>query len=533
MVGTEKPNTLHYGDCLDILQRMDAESVDLIYLDPPFNSKTNYNMLFGSETGEDQAQVKVFEDIWYWHARHEEVYNGLMARGGTLGNTTEALMVILGRCGMMAYLLFMMERLFQMKRVLKKTSSIYLHCDPTASHYLKIVMDAVFGANMFRNEVIWKRTTSHNDAGRMGAVHDVILFFTASDTHTWNKQFMPYDEQYVKERFKHTDADGRKWMDGDLTAKGLSGGGYEYAYKGKQSLWRVPQERMKELDRENRLYFTARGGIRIKRYLDEMKGVPLSDVWIDIRPINSQAKERLGYPTQKPLALLKRIIRASSNEGDVVLDPFCGCGTSVDAAEALGRRWIGIDISTLAIDVILERLSNVHGTAILDWIDVTGRPRDVPGAKKLFTRNPFEFERWAVGVLRGRPNDKQRGDGGSDGTLRFPSQNKNWPNRGIISVKGGANVNPGMVRDLHGTVEKNRAVMGVLVTLTPPTKGMMQTANEYGLWEDEFTKATFPKIQIITIAELLEGNLPAMPTRLSPYIKAEYSHADTRQEELL
>ena len=394
MAGTEKPNTLHYGDCLDILQRMEAESVDLIYLDPPFNSKTNYNMLFGSEKGEDQAQVRAFVDTWYWRADHEDVYNGLMARGGTLGNTTEALMVILGRCGMMVYLLFMMERLIQMKRVLKKTGSIYLHCDPTASHYLKIVMDAVFGANMFRNEVIWCYRKWSISGKSFAKNHDIILFYSKTNKHTFDIQYLDLSPATIK---RHGE--------------------------------------MKQLNK-------FKDGKRINLDTDKnekSKGTPMFDWW-EVSIVNPNAKERLGYPTQKPLALLKRIIRASSNEGDVVLDPFCGCGTSVDAAEALGRRWIGIDISTLAIDVILERLSNVHGTAILDWIDVTGRPRDVPGAKKLFARNPFEFERWAVGVLRGRPNDKQRGDG-ADGTLRFPSQNKNRPNQHYF-VKGGVTVTP-------------------------------------------------------------------------------------------
>lgn len=533
MAETKKPNTLHYGDCLDILRGMEAECVDLIYLDPPFNSKVNYNMLFGTEKGEDQAQVSAFSDTWYWRPDHEDLYDSFLARGGTLGRTTEALIMILGRCGMLAYLLFMMERLIELKRVLKKTGSIYLHCDPTASHYLKIIMDAVFGANMFRNEVIWKRTTSHNDAGTMGSIHDVIFFFTTSQKNTWNQQCLPYDKAYIRQRFTNSDPDGRLWMDGDITAKGLSGGGYEYEYRGKHSLWRVPLERMKELDKQNRLYFTSRGGIRIKRYLDEMKGVPLNDVWTDIQPINSQARERLGYPTQKPLALLERIVKASSNEGDVVLDPFCGCGTTIDAAQALGRRWIGIDVSTLAINVVLERLMDVHGEGIINSVDIHGSPRDVPGAQTLFNRNPFEFERWAVGLLRGRPNDRQVGDGGSDGTLRFPGPNRDRPQRGIISVKGGKSVNPGMVRDLHGTVEKDRAQMGVLVTLAEPTKGMVETANTYGLWEDEFTKAKFPKIQIITIEELLAGTMPKMPTPLSPYVKAEYSHADTRQSELL
>jgi len=528
-VATEPLNALHYGDCLEILEDMPENLVDLIYLDPPFNSNANYNMLFGSEQGEDRAQAQAFTDTWYWRPDHEDVYSRLMLRGGILGNTTEALMQILGRCGMLAYLLFMMQRLILMKRILKKTGSIYLHCDPTASHYLKIIMDAVFGANMFRNEIIWKRTTSHNDAGTVGAVHDTLLFYTFSDKFKWNKQFLPYDKDYVLQRFKHRDPDGRLWMDGDITAKGLSGGGYEYKYKGKKSLWRVPKTKMKELDKENRLYFTKTGGIRIKRYMDELQGIPLNDVWIDIQPINSQAKERLGYPTQKPLALLQRIIKASSNEGDVVLDPFCGCGTTVDAAQALGRHWIGIDISCLAINVILDRLEHIHGQDVIRGIKVSGIPRDLAGAEKMFRRDPLEFERWAVGLIKGRPNDKQIGDGGSDGELRFASHKEDKPQRGIISVKGGRTLTPSMVNELEGTVTKFNAGVGVLITLHQPTKGMIDTANQFGLWRDNLTGNNFPRIQIITIEALLDGQLPKMPSVLSPYIQARYQH-DTQHE---
>lgn len=523
---------LHYDDCLDILPNLADESVDLIYLDPPFKSDANYNMLFGGNKGDDAAQLRAFADTWYWRPDHEDIYLALIQRGGSIGKMIEALRTILGHCGMLAYLMFMTERLVAMKRVMKPTASIYLHCDPSASHYLKIVMDGVFGANMFLNEVVWRRTSSHSDAKTMGSVHDIIFHYSITDKFKWNKQYQPYEKAYEEKRFKHHDADGRRWMDGDLSAKGLSGGGYYYEYKGCASLWRVPEERMKDLDKENKLYFTSKGGIRIKRYLDELKGVLISDLWTDIMPINSRANERLGYPTQKPLALLERIIKASSDAGDVVLDPFCGCGTAVDAAEALGRQWIGIDVSCLSINLIKERMENVHGKAVSDQITVAGVPRDVAAAQMLFRKNPFEFERWAVGLIRGRPNDKQVGDKGSDGELIFPSGGSR-PQRGIISVKGGKTINPAMVRDLAGSLDAHNANMGVLITLTPPTQGMINAANGFGQWTDSFTQAKWPKVQIITIDDLLESKTPNMPTQLSPYIKATLTHTASKQETLL
>ena len=255
----------------------------------------------------------------------------------------------------------MAVRLLEMRRVLRPTGSIYLHCDPTASHYIKAVMDAIFGWKNFRSEIIWKRTSGHSDSKTLGSVHDTILYYTKEDKFTYNQQHIQYDKDYVMQRYKHKDPDGRRWMDDNLTAKGLSGGGYEYEYKGRRSIWRVSPEKMKELDTDNRLYFTSKGGIRIKRYLDEMRGLPINDVWIDISPINSRAKERIGYPTQKPSSLYERMIKASSNEGDIVLDPFAGCATTLVAAEKLKRQWIGMDIWERAHEVVVERLRSEVG----------------------------------------------------------------------------------------------------------------------------------------------------------------------------
>ena len=314
---------------------MNSESVDLIYLDPPFNSNRNYAAPIGSE-----AAGAAFKDTWTlddvdlaWHGEIAEQHPALYA---IIGTAREAH----GK-GMQSYLIMMGVRLLEMRRLLKPNGSVYLHCDPTASHYLKLLLDAIYGPDNFRNEISWRRTTAHSDSKRYGANIDIIFFYTKSDKWTWNLQYQPYDEKY-KARFRHKDPDGRAWSDYDITAKGLSGGGYEYEYKGATSLWRVPLETMQRLDAENRLHFTKTGGIRRKRYLDEMKGRPVQALWDDIDAINSQSRERRNYPTQKPLALLDRIIKASSNEGDMVLDPFCGCATACVAADRLDRQWVGI-----------------------------------------------------------------------------------------------------------------------------------------------------------------------------------------------
>ena len=359
--------TMWTGDNLDIMRGMNSESVDLIYLDPPFNSNRNYAAPIGSE-----AAGAAFKDTWTlddvdlaWHGEIAEQHPALYA---IIGTAREAH----GK-GMQSYLIMMGVRLLEMRRLLKPNGSVYLHCDPTASHYLKLEMDAVFGAGNFRNEIVWRRTTAHSDSKRYGANIDIILFYTKSDKWLWNPQYQPYDEKY-KSRFRKKDPDGRAWSDDNLTAKGLSGGGYEYEYKGATSLWRVPLETMQRLDAENRLHFTRTGGIRLKRYLDEMKGRPIQALWDDIDAINSQSRERLAYPTQKPLALLDRIIKASSNEGDMVLDPFCGCATACVAADRLDRQWVGIDLSPLAARLVRNRIQS-EGPLYYDLVHRTDIPR--------------------------------------------------------------------------------------------------------------------------------------------------------------
>lgn len=545
-------NTLYYGDNLDIMKNhLRDESVDLIYLDPPFQSGRNYNIIFRPEKDGVKgatSQIETFEDTWLWSEKAQEEYLGLITGKLTkspppqrLIDLMKAMRSYLDACPLMAYLCMMAPRLLEMKRVLKPTGSIYLHCDPTASHYLKLLMDAVFEPKNYRNEITWKRTTAHNDPKRFGANTDTILYYTKTDSYKWIPQFIEHGDAY-KKRFSGVDPDGRRWTDADLSAKGLSGGGYEYEYKGVTSLWRVPLSTMERLDSENKLHFTntkdpSKIGIRLKRYLDENKGRTLQSLWDDIPPINSQAKERMGYPTQKPEALLERIIQASSYDGDMILDPFCGCGTAVAVAERLNRKWIGIDITYLSIDVIKKRFEKNKIMAGKDFV-VKGTPKDLHSATKLAETAPFQFEVWAISQLNATPTVKT-GDKGVDGVINYLDINKkNQMGKGIISVKGGKSVNPSMVRDLKGTVESQEADFGILITLAEPTKGMIDEAIKAGKLEYQVTKLSksfsMPRIQIITAEQLFAHPIPVyLPnTALDPFKKPEIKKNVENQSEI-
>jgi DNA modification methylase len=351
-------NLLYYGDNLDVLRRHVAdESVDLVYLDPPFNSNATYNVLFAEHGGEKAAsQIKAFEDTWSWDDEAARTYFETVQAGGEVAKALTAFYTLLGESNMMAYLAMMAPRLVELRRVLKPTGSIYLHCDPTASHYLKLLMDAVFGAQQFLNEVVWKRTGSHSSALRWGPVHDDILCYAkVAGHHVWNRPYVPLSDKHRQQHYRNADADGRVFTRGELTAPGVRHGqsgapwrGFDVTAIGRH--WMTTVEKLDVLDAEGRIYFPPEGGWpRFIRYEDESKGRAIGDVWEDIPPINMRALERLGYPTQKPEPLLERIIAASSNEGDVVLDPFCGCGTAIAVAQRLKRRWIGIDITHLVI----------------------------------------------------------------------------------------------------------------------------------------------------------------------------------------
>ena len=505
-------NTLYYGDNLDVLWRYIAsESVDLVYLDPPFNSNATYNVLFAEHSGEKAAsQIQAFEDTWSWDEEAARTYFETVQAGGEVANALQAFYTLLGESNMMAYLAMMAPRLVELRRVLKPTGSIWLHCDPTASHYLKLLMDAVFGPMVFRNEAVWQRTGAHSSANRLGPVHDILLFYSKGPEYTWNRLYTPHAEEYVRKHYSQTDADGRRWMPDNLTAAGTRNGssgqpwhGFDVAAKGNH--WKFTQENLERLDAEGRIYWPSKGGWpRYKRYLDEVQGTLLQDVWTDISPINAVAAERLGYPTQKPEALLERIILSSSNEGDVVLDPFCGCGTAIAVAQRLKRRWVGIDITHLAVNLMKHRLLTAFGEGVKAEYEVIGEPTDVEGARQLAKEDPFQFQLWALGLVGARPMEQKKGaDRGIDGRIYFHEGNPTDVKQIILSVKAGANIHRSYVHELRGVVDREGAKIGVLMTMENPTKPMREEAASAGFYQSPW--GTHARLQILTVPELLEG----------------------------
>ena len=517
-------NVLYWGDNLHILRNKDYfpdQSVDLIYLDPPFNSNASYNVLFKEATGEQSsAQLQAFTDTWHWDQVAADTWADLHSTAPKrVQDALDAFQKILvlqegrfARNDMMAYLVMMTARLIELHRILKDTGSLYLHCDSTASHYLKVILDTILGPASFRNEIVWKRTTAHNDPRRYGRNADRLLFYTKSMNYAWNALYSPHEQDYIA-RFRRQDPNGRRWADYDLTAKGLSGGGYEYEYKGVSSLWRVPRETMERLDSQGKLHFTSRGGIRLKRYLDENKGTLLQEIWTDVDVINSQARERTGYQTQKPLALLDRIIQASSNEGDVVLDPFCGCGTAILAAHKLNRRWIGIDVTNLAITVMRKRLDDAFPGI---QYSVIGEPTTLSEAKSLAKQEPegrYQFQWWALGLIGALPasDGRRKGaDAGVDGFFSVHHDNRKFT-QVIIQVKSG-HVGPSLIRDLSGTIGDDK--LGVFITLEEPTAAMKTAATSAGLYDNPLMNRMYPRVQILTVEDLLNGKQPNLPPRV-------------------
>lgn len=511
-------NHLYYGDNLDVLRNSIAdESVDLIYLDPPFNSNASYNVLFKGPSGnESAAQIEAFDDTWHWNDSAEAAFGEVLRSGnGAAAEMLRAMRSFLGENDMMAYLAMMAVRLLELHRVLKPTGSLYLHCDPTASHYLKILLDAVFGARSYKNEIIWKRTTTHSDSKTWSRVADTVYFYVKSpNDFIWNTPREPHSADYLTAKYRHDDGDDRgKYRLDNMTSPNPRPN-MMYEWKGHESPskgWRYSVETMTRLDREGRIWYPIdKSGNRdtskrpqLKRYLSEMEGGAMGTVWTDIPPINSRAQERLGYPTQKPVALLERILSASSNPGDVVLDPFCGCGTTVHAAQMLGRQWIGIDVTHLAIGLIEKRLRDA-------FADVTftthGVPQDIAGARDLARRGRedknyyFEFEKWALSLIDAQPGNfsKKGADRGIDGNKYFGKTH-----RAIVSVKAGDNIGVGMIRDLRGVIEREGAEVGIFLTLTEPKKTMIAEAAAAGLCEIEGFEPV-PRIQIVTIEEALE-----------------------------
>lgn len=516
------------------------DSVDLIYLDPPFNSNASYNQLFKSPDGSGSAaQIEAFNDTWHWGDAAEEAFQDVRrGQNGAAAQMLGAMRGFLGENDMMAYLAMMAVRLIELHRVLKPTGSLYLHCDPTASHYLKILLDAIFGKGNFRSEVIWRRSGSHNKISRQyGPIHDTILFFTKNDKAFFDPKTTPHNLAYINGEFRFSDERGRYRLNeimGPGARSGESGAiwtGYDPTPRNRH--WAIPDSIRKYLSADEialgtigqldallakqLIVLSQTGRPKYKQYPTE--GVPYQDIWSfqpgtqgalyeskfaideDVKWLSNE-EEKLGYPTQKPVGLLERILNSSPNPGDVVLDPFCGCGTTVHAAEKLGRKWIGIDVTHLAIGLIEKRLR-----AAFEGVHFTthGVPQDIHAARDLAGRGRddgnyyFEFEKWALSLIDAQPGNlsKKGADKGIDGNLWFGKTG-----RGIVSVKAGENVGVAMVRELRGVIEREKADLGVLLTLTPPKSTMIAEAAAAGQHvEPGFTPV--PRIQIVTIEEAM------------------------------
>lgn len=516
--GSVADNLLFYGDNLDVLRRHIADNaVDLVYLDPPFKSDQNYNVLFAAKDGHQAAaQIQVFEDTWHWDEGAARQYEETVELGGKVSEVLQAFRLFLGTNDMLAYLTMMAPRLVELHRVLNATGSLYLHCDPTASHYLKLLLDAIFGPQAFRNEIPWKRSSAHSDTRQgsrhYGRVSDSILFYARGDSNTWNEQYTPYDSDYLAENYKRRDSDGRLYRISDLSGPGGEAkGNPRYEFLGVTRYWRYSKERMQALYEQGRIIQTRAGAVpQYKRYLDEMPGVPIQNMWVDIPVINNRSKEALGYPTQKPVALLERIISTSSNKGDVVLDPFCGCGTTIDAAQKLGRRWIGIDVTHLAISLIKARLYHTYGDEAS--YEVIGEPTTAEDAAALAESDPYQFQWWALGLVGARPAEQRKGaDKGIDGRLYFHDEAEGGSTKQVIfSVKAG-HTSANHVRDLRGVVEREKAAIGVLLTMEEPTKPMRTEAASAGFYQSPGWHTKHPRLQILTVAELLTGQRVDMP----------------------
>ena len=525
-------NKLFFGDNLDVLRRhVASESADLIYLDPPFNSNADYNILFAEKDGSRAAaQIKAFSDTWQWDAASALAYEEAVEAGGRVAGAMIAFRTLLGTNDMLAYLAMMAPRLIELRKVLKPTGSLYLHCDPTASHYLKILLDAVFGADNFRNEIIWKRHNSRSTSQRWPRVHDVLLFYSKSERFTFHSAQVAGDRTKIPHTLI-TGEDGLKYQTYELTGAGVTQEGesgkpwrgFDPSSIGRH--WANSESTREEWDAAGLIHWPqpgSRGGFPRRKagepFDPEARFVTVGDVWTDIDRINQSARERLGYPTQKPEALLEGIVAASSNPGDVVLDPFCGCGTAVAAAQKLGRRWIGIDITHLAINLIKHRLLNAFGTEAR--YQVIGEPVDQQGAASLAAGDPYQFQWWALGLVGARPAEPKKGaDQGIDGRLYFHDEGTGGTTKQIVfSVKAGK-TGAAHLRDLLGVLDREKAQIGVLISLQEPTREMRKEAATAGFYPSPWgTK--HPRLQLLTIEELLTGsNVDYPPSRANVTFK--------------
>lgn len=521
--GVAQSGALFYGDNLDVLRRhVKDESVDLIYLDPPFNSNANYNVLFAEQDGSRAAsQIKAFEDTWRWDQEAATAFEEVVEAGGEVSNAMRAFRRMLPESNMLAYLAMMAPRLVELHRVLKPTGSLYLHCDPTASHYLKLLLDAVFGHANYRNEITWKRAqTVKGNFGQgakfFGRNTDTLLFYSATDNHYFEAPFLPYSDDYVATAYRHVEpGTGRRYrLVSMIGPGGAAKGNPRYEVMGVTRYWRYSREVMQELIDNGLVVQSKPGGVpNRKYYLDEGRGVPVQALWDDLPALQAASSERLGYPTQKPEALLTRIIEASCSPDGVVLDPFCGCGTTIAAAEKLNRRWIGIDITYQATNLIKHRLLDAFGDLVP--YTVIGEPTTIEDATTLAGEDRDQFEAWALGLVGARNAAKKKGsDRGIDGRLIFHEKERGKTREVLISVKSGK-TGVGDVRDLRGVIEREEAELGLLISLREPTRQMRVEAAAAGFYESGSegvgTWGKHPRMQILTVSELLDGRRIDMP----------------------
>ncbi len=525
---SEWKNTLYYGDNLAIMREyISDESVDLIYLDPPFNSNRNYNVLFKDESGQDaESQITAFEDTWHWGRISEKIYEELAADSSEkISAMISAFRQFIGINQMMAYLVMMTARLIEMRRILKPTGSLYLHCDPTTSHYLKMVLDAIFRAENFKCEIIWERSQTRSSISKnYRKAHDVILFFTKSDNYTFNMQYRELSETSL-DNYRYQDEKGRYRLVPLLVSgirKGETGATWKEIdpnIRGKSGMhWITTHVNLEEYERQGLIVFSKSGIPNLKYYLEASPGMPLNDNWHDIRLIPASSGESMGYPTQKPVALLERIVQAGSNEGDVIFDPFCGCGTAIIAAQNLNRRWIGIDITHLAVALQKYRLKETFGLVEKQDYEVIGEPEDAASARQLAQDDRYQFQWWALSLVQAKPVGGESGgkkgrkgkDSGIDGVINFIDDAEQKIKRILVQVKSGK-VRPGDIRDLIGTVEREKAAMGIFITLELPSSDMNKEAVSAGFYHSQGWERNYPKIQILTIEALLNRESPDMP----------------------
>ena len=533
--------TLVRGDNLEEMRKFPDDCIDLIATDPPFNSKRDYFVPYRDEHGQEpDTLIRAFTDTWTWGEAAEEAYGELIVEvGGQIGDTIQGLRQFLNQTPMMAYLVMMAIRIVEMNRILKPTGSLYLHCDSTASHYLKIVLDAVFKPQQFRNEIIWQRTSAHNDGKQYGRIHDTILFYSKSDKRVWNPVYTELDPEYLRKKYRHEDERGLYRIDNlyaqGVTQKGESGRPWRDVNPSPSgNHWRAPRrdswpegveppenyeslsvhEKLEVLDANRLIHWPEKGSIPgFKRYLSTSKGRRVQDIMTDIKQLVKNSPEKTDYPTQKPIELYERIIEASSKKGSLVLDPFCGCGTTLMAAEAQDRHWIGIDVTYLATGAVRLQIERLF-PQLRNEITITGTPENAEQALELARTNPHGFEEWcATHVLHFRPNERRGGDGGIDGTFRFPLgriQGRQAYGKAVAQVKGG-NYTLGHIRDFRTAMQNEEADLGVFVVTSPPSRGMETEASRTGTYNHPSYEFSCPKLQIYQIQDYFRNISPNLP----------------------